>query len=110
MADAEDTDRKARLDALERKLSEKRVKEEPKRHQDDHHSQAHMAWRMVIELVVGLMIGFGIGFGLDTVFGTLPWFLIIFTLLGFAAGINSMMRSAKEMTASETSDDATERD
>ena len=110
MADAEEMDRKARMDALERKLDERRVKDEPKRHQDEHHSQVQMAWRMVIELVVGLGIGFGIGFGLDKVFGTTPWLMIIFVLLGFAAGIKTMMRSAKEMTPPETSGDASERD
>ena len=97
MADADDLDRKARMDALERKLDEKRVKDEPKRHQDEHYSQAQMAWRMVIELVAGLGIGFGIGYGLDAVFGTSPWLMIIFIFFGLAAGIQTMMRSAKEM-------------
>ena len=110
MADADDNTRKARMDALERKLDEKRVKDEPKRHQDEHYSQAQMAWRMVIELVAGLGIGFGMGFGLDKALGTTPWLLIIFTLLGFAAGIKTMMRSAKEMTPPETPGDASERD
>ena len=49
------------------------------------------------ELVVGLLIGFGIGFGLDRLFGTLPIFLILFTMLGLASGIRVMLRSAQEM-------------
>jgi len=52
---------------------------------------------MVIELVAGLMIGFGIGYGLDTLFGTKPIFLVLFILAGFAAGVKTMLRSAKEM-------------
>lgn len=48
-------------------------------------------------MVAGLGIGLGIGYGLDTVFGTIPVFLIIFTLLGFAAGINVVLRTAKEI-------------
>jgi len=52
---------------------------------------------MVIELVAGLGIGFGMGYGLDAVFGTMPFLLVVFTLLGFAAGIKTMMRTAKEM-------------
>ena len=52
---------------------------------------------MVIELVAGLAIGFGIGYGLDAVFGTQPLFLVIFILFGFAAGVNVMLRSAKEV-------------
>ena len=63
----------------------------------DHHSAAHLAWRMVIELVVGLVIGFGIGYGLDSVFNTMPLFLVVFIFLGFAAGVKTMMRSAKEV-------------
>jgi ATP synthase protein I len=53
---------------------------------------------MVTELVVGLLLGFGIGFGLDKALGTLPVFLIIFSLLGFAGGVRAMMRSAEEIT------------
>lgn len=105
-----DQDRKARLEALEAKLAKKRTVEAPKRHQDEHYSQAQMGWRLVIELVTGLLIGFGIGYGLDAVFGTKPWLLIVFTLFGLAAGINVMLRSAKEMTAPETSEGESERD
>lgn len=105
-----DQDRRARLEALEAKLAEKRVVETPKRHQDEHYSQAQMAWRLVIELVTGLLIGFGLGFGLDRLFGTAPWLMIVFTLLGLAAGVNVMLRSAREMTAPETSGSESERD
>ena len=105
-----DQDRRSRLDALEAKLAEKRVVEEPKRHQDEHYTQAQMAWRLVIELVTGLLVGFGMGYGLDMWLGTAPWLMIVFTLLGLAAGINVMLRSAKEMNAPETSGSDTERD
>ena len=56
-----------------------------------------MAWRRVIELVAGLGIGFLMGYGRDTVLGTSPWFMIVFVFLGFAAGVKSMLRSAREM-------------
>ncbi|MHA7876468.1 AtpZ/AtpI family protein [Roseivivax sp.] len=75
----------------------KAAKAPPKRHQEEHYSQAQHAWRMVTELVAGLGIGFGIGFGLDSLLGTTPWLLVLFTMLGFAAGVNVMMRSAKEI-------------
>lgn len=99
-----------RLDALDAKLAKKRVPKTPKRHQDEHYSQAQMAWRLVIELVAGLLIGFGIGYGLDTLMGTLPWLMIVFTLLGLAAGINVMLRTAAEMTFPEKSGDESEGD
>ena len=64
---------------------------------EDHHSGLQHAWRMVIELVSGLAIGFGLGYGLDIAFETLPIFMIIFTLLGFVAGIRTMLSTAKEV-------------
>ena len=64
---------------------------------EDHHSGLQHAWRMVIELVSGLAVGFGLGYGLDIAFGTLPIFMIIFTLLGFVAGIRTMLSTAKEV-------------
>ena len=63
------------------------------------YSQAQHAWRMVIELVSGLLIGFAIGFGLDRLFGTNPVLMIVFTLLGFAAGVRVMIRTAQELQA-----------
>lgn len=60
-------------------------------------SQGEVAWRMVIELCTGLMLGVGIGYGLDVLLGTLPVFLIIFALIGFAAGIKTMLGTARQM-------------
>ena len=61
--------------------------------------QAQLVWRMVIELVAGLAIGFGIGYGLDRWLGTAPFLMVVFTLLGFAAGVKTMLRSAREIQA-----------
>ncbi len=93
MSDDPDADR---LRALEAKLAARR-KVEVRHHMDGHHSQAQLAWRMVIELVAGLGIGFGIGYGLDWLLGTTPWLMVLFVLLGFAAGVKTMMRSAQEI-------------
>ena len=87
-----------RLRALEKRIEQAKDAIAPKRNpRADSHNQAQLAWRMVIELVAGLMIGFGIGYGLDTLFGTKPIFLVLFILAGFAAGVKTMLRSAKEM-------------
>jgi ATP synthase protein I len=69
----------------------------PRSAEGDKYSQAQLAWRMVIELVAGLAIGFGIGYGLDHLFGTMPIFLVLFIFAGLAAGIKTMLRSAKEV-------------
>ena len=60
-------------------------------------SQGEMAWRMVVELVTGMLLGLSIGFGLDYVFNTRPVFLVIFALLGFAAGVRTVLGTAKAM-------------
>ena len=94
---ANQDDHAARLKALDDKIAALKGTEERRPHQDEHYSQAQMAWRMVIELVAGLAIGFGMGYGLDVLFGTSPWFMIVFIFFGLAAGIKTMMRSAEEM-------------
>ena len=86
-----------RLQDLQTRLDAVKKRNVPQPRADSHVDQAHLAWRMVIELVAGLGIGFGIGYGLDYAFGTLPVFLVIFTLLGMAAGIKTMLRSATEV-------------
>ena len=95
------------------KLLEERIEQARKTGDDDHHmkkdySQAQLAWRMVIELVAGLGIGFVIGYGLDTLFGTLPIFLVIFIFLGLAAGVKTMMRSAQEIQSKQLAKEAGE--
>ena len=94
MSDAPDPER---LKALDKRIAEVRRTQEPKPRIDEHYSAASQGWRMVIELVSGLGIGFGIGYGLDVLFGTLPLFLVIFILLGLAAGVRVMMRTAAEI-------------
>jgi len=88
---------KKRLAQLEARIAAAKKQPERKSHTDEHYSQASLAWRMVIELVAGLGIGFGIGYGLDRLLGTLPVFLVLFTLLGLAAGIKTMLKSAREI-------------
>ncbi|CUH40122.1 ATP synthase protein I [Jannaschia seosinensis] len=92
---SDDPDR-ARLRALEARIAAAKG-QDAKSHTEEHYSQAHLAWRMVIELVAGLGIGFGIGYGLDYLLGTQPWLMVLFTLLGFAAGVKTMIGSAQEI-------------
>jgi len=87
-----------RLRALEARLSKVKGQAAPERPNTvKGFSQGEVAWRMVIELVTGMLLGVGIGYGLDVLFGTLPIFLIIFSLFGFAAGVKTMLGSAKQL-------------
>ena len=104
MTDQED--HKARLEALERRLAAKREANAPKPHMEEHYSQAQHAWRMVVELVAGLGIGFAIGYGLDAVFGTKPFLMVVFVLLGFAAGVKTVIRTAQELQTKALADEA----
>lgn len=101
-----DDDHKQRLAQLEARIAAAKPAKPKKPHSDEHYSQVQLAWRMVIELVAGLGIGVGIGYGLDSLFGTIPIFLVLFTLLGLAAGINMMLRSAREIQAAKLAEDA----
>ncbi len=92
-----DSNHKARLEALERRLAAKRDADKPKAHMEEHYSQAQHAWRMVVELVAGLGIGFAMGYGLDALLGTSPFLMVVFTLLGFAAGVKTVIRTAQEL-------------
>lgn len=110
MSDPHDPDG---LKDLHNRIEGMKKAQEPGPRKDEHYSQAQHAWRMVIELVAGLGIGFGIGLALDTVFGTTPIFMVLFILLGFVAGVKTMIRTAKEIqeehvAAAATSDSAAE--
>ena len=57
------------------------------------------SFRLVTDLVTGVLSGFAIGWLLDYVLGTSPWFLLILTPLGMAAGILNVIRAAKSAEA-----------
>lgn len=97
---------KSRLAALEARIEAAKKGKEARSHMEEHHSQAQLAWRMVIEMVAGLAIGFGVGYGLDRLFGTIPIFLVLFTLLGLAAGIKVMLESAREIQRKQMAQEA----
>ncbi|MCC6304060.1 MAG: AtpZ/AtpI family protein [Rhodobacteraceae bacterium] len=89
----------ARLRRLEARLERARAARAPPPPETRDYALANLAWRMVIELVAGLAIGFGIGLGLDAAFGTRPVLMVVFTLAGFAAGVKTMIRTAREVGA-----------
>ena len=87
--------KKENLDKLDKKLKEFKSKKEkkiPKRLEVQNDG-----WRMVIELVTGMLLGVSLGMGLDYLIGSKPIFLIIFSLLGFVAGVKTMMATAKKI-------------
>jgi len=57
------------------------------------------AFRMVSEFVSAVIVATALGFAIDAIFGTRPIFMIVFLLMGFAAGMLNVVRAAKEMNA-----------
>lgn len=51
------------------------------------------ATKVASEFVAGVIVGGGVGWGIDRALGTAPWALIVFVLLGFAAGVLNVLRS-----------------
>jgi len=73
-------------------------------------TQLGIAGRFATELVAALIVGGGLGWGVDWLFGrfgfhTKPVFLIVFFILGAAAGIRNVMRAATELNARMASKD-----
>ena len=98
----EETDRDdhRELDELGDKLrdvqSSRKTKNRYARQDDDemHPSGIGLGFRIGTELVVGVMMGLAIGWFIDRQFGTEPFGLLIFFVLGFAAGILNVVRVA----------------
>jgi ATP synthase protein I len=65
-------------------------------------------FRLSSELVAGVVVGAGLGWLIDRWLGSSPWGLMIFLLLGFAAGVLNVMRSAG-LVAGTALDDSTRR-
>lgn len=99
------------LKSLEEKIRAAKKAVQPEEPVQNKFSAAEVGWRMIIELTAGVFIGFGLGYGLDFLFGTKPVFILLLTLLGFAAGVKTMMKSARELQKKEVSaQDSTEED
>jgi ATP synthase protein I len=91
-------DRDPKLDALDERLSQARRKAQGAG-AGDSPSPMGRAFRMGIDLVVGVGVGLLVGLNLDGWLDTSPLWLIVFVLLGFAAGIRNVIREAIKMQA-----------
>ena len=91
----------ARLGSLEQRLSELRDNrkirtDQPARGSEDAAAKASamaLGFRLSSELVAGVLVGAAIGWGIDRLLSTSPFGLIVFLLLGFAAGVVNVVRS-----------------
>lgn len=57
------------------------------------------AFSYAAHLIVGVGVGGFIGWALDQQFGTTPWLMILFVVLGFTAGLLNVIRAAQKAQA-----------
>ena len=87
-----------RLDVLGKDLETVRARRvPPSADQRARGAAMGQAVRLGTELVAGVAVGGFIGWALDQGFGTAPILMVVFLLLGGAAGIIGVMRTAKRM-------------
>lgn len=55
----------------------------------------HLGVRVLVELFAPIVVGGWIGWMIDQAWMTSPWFLLIFFVMGFIAGLLGVVRSAK---------------
>ncbi|MET1414030.1 AtpZ/AtpI family protein [Roseibium sp. HPY-6] len=80
---------------LNRKLDDQRVADEKAARKSESNSAGYaQAMKLSSEFIAGVLVGAGIGWVADQWLGTTPFGLIIFLLLGFAAGVLNVLRSA----------------
>ena len=98
----EDRDLHERLERLSGAIEKKRLESAENVKRDAEQSAIGgetgkamaQGFRMLAELVSGVLVGAIIGWQLDQWSGMSPLFLIVFLILGVAAGFWNMMRSA----------------
>ena len=89
-----------RTDDLGRKLDEVSARKASKPGDQVAGGKAYsLAFRFMIDLLAGLGLGVGIGWLLDRWLDTMPLFLIVFMLLGFAAGMRIVILAANKEQA-----------
>ena len=60
---------------------------------------AGYGYRIMAEMIGGVFVGLGLGWGFDFLVGSMPWGIIVGTLLGFGVSIWLAVHSAKKLSA-----------
>jgi len=101
--DAEGRDLERRKRQLEAKLSARPIAipvEEGRREPTGGMAGLAQALKLSSEFIAGIAVGAGLGWAIDRFAGTSPWGLIIFLMLGFAAGVLNVLRSVGRVAPS----------
>jgi ATP synthase protein I len=91
---------KRRLHDLEGKVRDARARHEPSPSEaQDRGSAMGEALKLATEMIAGVAVGGFIGWALDRLFGTAPILMVVFLILGAAAGILNVIRTAQRRQA-----------
>ena len=89
---------KIKIEFLKKLTSFKKYKHHSSDDNDNAKSSAFgLAMRITTDLMSGVIIGGIMGWSFDKLFGTSPWLLIVFFVLGVFAGISNVIRTANRM-------------
>lgn len=95
-------DRQNESDDLDRRIAQaKAAHEAPASHEAAAESKG---WAVGIEFVGTVLVSAFLGFFLDRWLGTTPWLMIVFLLLGFAAGLRRAMATSRQFDTDPTND------
>ncbi|MCV0425964.1 MAG: AtpZ/AtpI family protein [Roseibium sp.] len=108
-----EADLSERRDRLNRMLEGQRAAEDAERKSQKSDAPGYaQAMKLSSEFIAGIVVGGGVGWICDHWLGTSPFGLIVFLLIGFAAGVLNVLRAAGEvahpearMKRDETQDD-----
>ena len=92
MAERKPPDSLERLDARLEEARRRQPGESSRGVETEGMSAFGFAWRVGLELISALVVGVAIGYMLDRWLGTRPWLLILFFILGSAAGLLNVFR------------------
>ena len=95
-----------RLGEIEERLRKAREKRGEVRQVEAPNSKLGIAFRLVTELMAAVIVGGAMGWGLDRLLGTGPFLLIVMFMVGVAAGIFTVVRSAQQMNRDQAAKDA----
>lgn len=94
-----------RKDDLDQRIAKAKAAHKPKHLNAAEGRSENRGWAVGVEFVGAVLVGALVGWMIDTVTHTAPLFLIVFLVLGFAAGLRRAMATSKQFDTDLTNDD-----
>lgn len=96
-------DRQKGTDELDRRIAEAKAGQSHGITDAEGRSESR-GWAIGIEFVGAVLVSTFIGWAIDRYAGTAPWVMIVFLLLGFAAGTRRAMKTSAQFDADPKND------